>query len=416
MTMNILLIAFMMKCLTDYSPEKPVISEWRGPERNGIYTEKNLLKAWPAEGPKEILTIENIGNGYGSPVFVGNLLYITGEIDTVAYIFCYNLKGEKQWQTALGKEWIKSCRGSRSAPTVADDLVYTGTGFGNLFCLDRFTGRIRWSAELAADFNGILPLHGHSESPLVFSDKVFWTAGGKAHNVVALNRFTGKIIWSNKGFGETSAYNQPKLVMHPSGNILVTFSSYHLMGFDVETGKMLWSHEQTSYPVNERQPGNGDTHCNTVIFENGSIWYQAGDGNGGVRLDISPDGSGIKEVWRNKNFDGFMGGVVKTGDFIYGSGTLRPQLISVNAGNGNIRDSLRVGSGALIAADDMLYYYTQKGEMMLISYSEGKLEKISSFRIRKGTKEHFSHPVMYKGVLYQRHGNILMGFDIRKKV
>jgi hypothetical protein len=121
--MNILLIAFMLRCLTEFSPEKPVISEWRGIGRNGTYAEKNLLKSWPADGPEEILTVENIGNGYGSPVFSGDLFYITGEIDSVAYIFCYNLKGEMQWQTELGKEWVKSCRGSRSAPTVADDLV-----------------------------------------------------------------------------------------------------------------------------------------------------------------------------------------------------------------------------------------------------------------------------------------------------
>ncbi len=60
----------------------------------------------------------------------------------------------------------------------------------------------------------------------------------------------------------------------------------------------------------------------------------------------------------------------------------------------------------------MLYYYNQRGELKLISYDEGKMQEISSFKIRKGTKEHFSHPVIYQGVLYQRHGQVLMAFDI----
>ena len=34
--------------------------EWRGTGRTGIYNEKNLLKAWPAEGPKEIWSISEI--------------------------------------------------------------------------------------------------------------------------------------------------------------------------------------------------------------------------------------------------------------------------------------------------------------------------------------------------------------------
>jgi outer membrane protein assembly factor BamB len=62
----------------------------------------------------------------------------------------------------------------------------------------------------------------------------------------------------------------------------------------------------------------------------------------------------------------------------------------------------------------MLYYYTQKGDMMLLSFNQGKIEKVSSFRIKEGTLQHFSHPVIHNGVLYQRHGNMIMAFDIKK--
>ena len=50
--------------------------------------------------------------------------------------------------------------------------------------------------------------------------------------------------------------------------------------------------------------------------------------------------------------------------------------------------------------------------MKLIRYDEGDLEEVSSFRIKKGTMNHFSHPVIHKGVLYQRHGASLMAYDI----
>ena len=194
----------------------------------------------------------------------------------------------------------------------------------------------------------------------------------------------------------------------------MTFSAYHLMGLDIETGNLLWAHEQDNYPLDKRTPGNGDTHSNTVLYESGSIYYTAGDGNCGVKLNLSDDGSKITEVWRNKGFDSFMGGIVKIGDYLYGSGTVKPDLRAINATTGLLTDSLKVGSGALISADNMLYYYTQKGEMILLNYNQGKIEKVSSFRIQKGTAQHFSHPVIHKGVLYQRHGNVLMAFDIRK--
>jgi hypothetical protein len=167
--------------------------------------------------------------------------------------------------------------------------------------------------------------------------------------------------------------------------------------------------------VEKRTPGYGDTHSNTVLYDNGSIYYAEGDGNCGVKLKLSDDGSKITEVWRNKGFDSYMGGIVKIGNWLYGSGTVKPDLRSINALTGQLTDSLRIGSGAIIAADNMLYYYTQKGDMILLSYNRGKLEKVSSFRINEGTQQHFSHPVIYKGVLYQRHGNALMAFDIHRK-
>ena len=73
-----------------------------------------------------------------------------------------------------------------------------------------------------------------------------------------------------------------------------------------------------------------------------------------------------------------MGGVLKIGDWLYGSGTVKPLLLAINATTGQLTDSLKIGSGAIISADNMLYYYTQKGDMMLLSYNKGKIEKVSS--------------------------------------
>ena len=149
-----------------------------------------------------------------------------------------------------------------------------------------------------------------------------------------------------------------------------------------------------------------------MIFEGGSIYYAASDGNDGVRLDLSENGSEITEVWRQSGFDSFMGGIVKIGDYIYGTGDSQKYLKSVNAATGALVDSLQTGWGAVIAADNMLYYYNQQGEMKLIRYNDGKMEEVSSFRISRGSREHYSHPVIHDGVLYLRHGEVLMAFDI----
>lgn len=410
-----LIIATFALSLIVSCQNKTTIYEWRGPDRTGIYPDKGLLTEWPEKGPAELWSIDNLGNGYGSPVFAENEFFVTGETDSVTYLFCFDIGGTQKWKTRLGGEWMRSYPGGRDAPTVADNLVYVGTGLGNLYCINRKSGAIVWSKELKADFDGILPLHGYSEAPLLDGDRVFWTPGGKENNVVALNRFTGDIMWSHPGYGEAQGYNQAKLIKLAERNLLVTFSSWHLMGFDAATGDLLWSHEQDNLMPEQRKPGYGDTHCNTVIYEPGFIWYVAGDGNCGVKLSLSADGTAISEIWRNKGFDSYMGGIVKLGDYLFGGCNAKPELRSINAITGETVDSLRTGAGAVISAEGLLYYYSQRGEMMLLKADNGKFEKISSFRVTKGTKEHFSHPVINKGILYQRHGNSLIAYDIRKK-
>ncbi len=409
-----LLIVVFYSC----NQETPKIYEWRGDNRAGIYNETNLLKEWPETGPSEIWSIDILGAGYGSPIVTEDKIFITG-IDTTisdstAVLFCFNLMGELQWKTEYGDEWIENFPGSRSAPTVVGDLVYVGSGKGDLYCINGETGTIAWSKKFLSDFDGQYPRFGQAEAALNDGDKVFWTPGGKEHNVVALNRFTGQLIWSCRGFGERPAYNSPKLIQLPGRKIIAVFSAYHLMGIDASSGELLWDHLQDNTSVEKRKPGIGDTHSNTILYDNGAIYYAAGDGNCGVKLSLSEDGTKITEVWRNKTFDNYMGGILKSGDYLYGGGTRKKFLFSANAITGEITDSLKIGTGTLVAADKMLYYYNAKGELNLVNYNQGQLTLKSSFNVEKGTKEHFSHPVIKNGTLYLRHGNSLMAYTIQQ--
>lgn len=403
----------LMTLIVSCSSGEPKIYQFRGEDRNGIYQESNLLKEWPENGPEEILSIETLGNGFGSPVFTDDKFFITGEKDSMAILFSFSLEGEILWKKTLGREWMKSFPGSRMAPTIVDKLVYVGTGYGNLYCLNSEDGEIIWDKDFEKDFQGAPMLHGYTEAPVIDGDKIFWIPGGEVYNVVGLDRFTGDIIWSNKGFGERSAFNQGQLIKLPERNIYVTFSAYHLMGFDTETGELLWSQEQDILPIEKRLPGWGDTHPNSVIFDEGNLYYFAKSGRGGEKFALSEDGSEITRVWRNQRIDGFIGGLVKIGDYIYSEKYFKQSLMAVDANSGELSDSLRIGSGAIINADNMLYYYSSRGNMVLLSYHNGKMNQVSSFKITKGDNQHFSHPVINKGILYIRHGDVLMAYDIR---
>jgi len=99
----VLLLALLVSCTS----KKPSIVEWRGDDRNGRYHESNLLKTWPEEGPAERWFLEGIGSGYGSPVVENGLIYITGTIDSTAYLHCISTDGKIIWQSKFGKEWVE---------------------------------------------------------------------------------------------------------------------------------------------------------------------------------------------------------------------------------------------------------------------------------------------------------------------
>ena len=49
---------------------------------------------------------------------------------------------------------------------------------------------------------GIDNMFGYAESLLVNGDLVYCQPGGIENNVVALNRFTGKTVWTQKAVGQ----------------------------------------------------------------------------------------------------------------------------------------------------------------------------------------------------------------------
>ncbi len=382
------------------------ITQWRGVARDGVYPDKELLKSWPAEGPRQLWKIDSLGNGYASPVITADHIYVPGETDSTGYLYAFDKNGGPLWKTETGMEWNQNFPGPRSTPTVVDNLVYYCAGKGNVVCIDAETGEKQWSVNMVSDLHGKIVRFGYSESLLVDGDRIFCSPGGRDTNLVALNRFTGKLIWKSKAMGDSAAFCSPMIIKLPQRKILVNFMIHHLVGVDATTGELLWS---------QKQDRESDIHCNTPLYENGFIFYNDRGGNGMVKLELAPDGQSIKEVWRNFKSGNVQGGFIKIENFLYGSRYRPAKFESQDASTGVTVDSLKFACGSTIFADGLLYCYSDQGVMGLIRPALGKMELLSSFKITEGTKEHFAHPVICDGILYIRHGKAMMAYDIRKR-
>lgn len=365
--------------------------------------EKELLPVWPETGPQLLFEIDGLGNGYSSPVIKDNNIYVTGETDSMGFLFAYDFKGKLQWKASYGKSWTVCFPGSRATPTIIDELIYTCSGFGEITCFNRLTGEKKWFRDPIRELSGENASYGYG-MPLVFSgDTLFFSAGGKVNNIIAMNRFSGMLIWSSPAMGEIPAYGPPLLIQLPKCRLLVTSSEYNILGLDAETGKLLWSYELAF---------KGEIPCNTPVYDGNNLYWTAGPGNGAVAVKLSPDGRKYDVIWKNPEFDTYFGDFVKIGDYLYGSSNSLRKYISINARTGKTMQDLPFGIGSTILSDNMIIAYNQQGQVGLIRPSNDKMELISSFKISRGTNEHFSHPVVSDGRLFIRHGNALLVYTI----
>lgn len=400
------LIVIMILCGSWSTLMSQEVLEWRGADRTGYYHETGLLDSWPEEGPPLVWEFNELGNGYSSPAITKDRIFITGEHEKITYMYALDHQGNLIWKKEVGPEWTINYPGSRTTPTVVGDLLYITTGMGTVACMDANDGSIKWSTNLASDLNAPNTRFGFSESLLVHGDKVYCTVGNADTNVVAFNRFTGDLEWISPGVGEMTSFCAPKLISLPDRDIVVTFSKLTLMGFDAQTGELLWTH---------KQEGEGDVQVNTPWYEDGSIYYICSDGNGAVKLNLSEDGTTITEVWRNKRSDNLMGAFIVLDDYIYTSSYNTRQYYVQDAKTGELTDSVDFDKGSIIYADGKLYLYNQRGKFGLFEPAGPTMNLISSFRITKGTKAHFAHPVICDGILYVRRGDALLAYDIREK-
>jgi len=346
------LIASLLLSFATIDNKTKIFEQWRGENRDGKYNEKNLLKTWPEEGPGILWSTEDLGSGYGSPIITNNELYVLATRDSIAVVMAYDLKGKVKWQKDFGFEWNSSYPGTRSTPTLVDDLLYVTSGTGNIACMKSETGEILWEKSMLKDFHGKAPFFGYAQSLLINDSVVYAMPGGKDTNMVALNRFNGDIIWTTKARGEHPAYNSPRLINVNGHQILVTYSQQSFMGLDAKTGKLLWSESFTAqYP----------NHANTVLFEDNAIFTAAPIGHGVLKFNLAADGASITKVWHDTLIQNYFGGMIKLEDKIYiPAGGNSKQLLLLNANTGEVKDSLDTGSGSIIYADGMLYTYAHK--------------------------------------------------------
>lgn len=408
MKTKIFLIGLVFSVVISCAYQNNNASQWRGPDRKGIYHETGLLNSWPENGPELIWSYEGLGAGHSSVGIGNNRVFINGMPDTLGVLYSFDLEGNLIWQKVYGEEWHVNYTGSRSTPLVVGEFVYLISGIGEVFCFTAENGDVVWSVNLTEKFDGKNIQWGISESVLIDGDNLICTPGGEKHNVVALNRYTGETVWSSTGIGEQAAYCSPVLVEHNNMKLVVTMTEKSVIGVNAKTGEFYWHVKQLQA---------NKIHANSPVYENGIIYCSSASSREGfsglLALTLSDDGKSVTQLFRNEEFKNLMGGIVFLNGTIYGSGYRTKNWYSINAKTGEEKlISADFGGGVIVYAEGLFYCYSEEGEVALVEMTPDSFKVISKFAIPLGTDQHWSHPVINNKRMYVRHGNALMVYNI----
>jgi len=396
-------------------------NQWRGPNRDGISTEKGLLESWPDEGPAVVYRVKGLGKGMASVAIVNSKIITMGNKDGSTRVVCLDQRnGEIEWSTPF--TLTKSDPNCSPTVDVASGLVYALSNDGVLVCCKLDGGQVVWQTSFTKDFGGKIESGwGYSESPLVDGDYLICTPGAPDAMVVALNKKTGKAVWKGKApegklRGNDGAGYSSVIISNAAGvKQYVQLIGHGIVSYDATTGSLLWNYDRIA---------NGTANIPTPIAKDNFIFCSTGYGDGGTALlEIVKKQNQFeaKEVYykTSKELQNHHGGMIMIGDYVYmghGHNNGFPACVEWKTGK-NIWDKARgpgTGSAAVVVAEDKLYFRYQDSTMALISAKKDKYDLISKFKLPTHNGESWPHPVIAGGKLYIRDQDELVCFKISK--
>lgn len=265
---------------------------WRGLARDSIAAEgQNPPLKW-SETESILWKTAIPGHGHGSPIMVGNQIYLpTGDRQkrSQSILGLNRTDGKILWQTevhASGAEFGNQAHSSTASPTIACDgerlyINFANSGAIYTTALD-LQGKQVWQRKVC-DF----VIHqDFAASPVLHESIVIVAADHRGGGMIAgLDKKTGNVVWT---------YPRPKLpnyttpaIVHAAGRTQMVISGCNkLTSLDPLSGKKLWEIDGST------------EECVTTMVTDGERVFASGGYPKNHVAAVMADGSG-KITWQN---------------------------------------------------------------------------------------------------------------------
>lgn len=232
--------------------------QWRGPQRNGLSSEKNLPVKWTqTEGVAWKLEMPALSGStpivWGDRIFlnVADALPDAGEKPSL-HLWCVDrAKGTILWRRDLGGGNRMQRKQNQSTPSPVTDgtNVWVMTGTGILKAFD-FSGKELWARDIQKDYGQFGLNWGYGSSPLLHADSLYVQVlhGMRTDDpsyLLRIDKATGKTIFrverpTNARMESPDAYTTPAVLQYNNATEIVLTGGDVVTGHDPATGKELW--------------------------------------------------------------------------------------------------------------------------------------------------------------------------------
>lgn len=268
--------------------------EFRGPTQQGHAKVERVPLQW-TESENVAWRIELPGEGWSSPVVVGDRIYLTAAekvegTDPPDYrlvaLAIEAPTGRVAWRTPVFRQKGDEAppihsKNSHASPTpiVEGDRLYVHFGHMGTACLS-LRGDVIWKTN-ELTYN---PVHGNGGSPVIVDDLLILACDGGADPVVAaLDKSNGRVAWKtprNVETPKTFSFCTPLPIRVKDKTQVIVPGSGIVAAYDPASGEEIWRVRHGGYSVIPRP-----------VFGHGLVFISTGY-EAPVVMAIRPDGSG----------------------------------------------------------------------------------------------------------------------------
>lgn len=417
----LLLTALCLCASVSHSPRAQADNwpQYRGPDRTGIVTEKNLAQTWPEEGPRELWRAKT-GIGWASPIAVDGKVYTFSLADDKEVLEAFDAKsGKSLWKQDAPSTYSGQYAGTRCTPVIEGPRIYTYGSGCQFIARNLADGKPIWTLDVLEQTGGAPKDFGNSSNPLIDGNVIYVQARAGGNAAVCVDKEKGTIVWKSEAKG--GGYATPVLAEVAGKKQLLCFAEKHLIGLDPKSGKTLWE-------LNEDWETEQGANATMPIVQGNQVFVTCGYKNAHCGL-YELSASAIKKIWGDSQLTSAFQAPILDNGYLYGASSgaknLAGMLTCVSWADGKVmwpakptaadKKFLGIGGSIVRVGGDKLICLSERGVLSLVKATPEGLEKIRTVKGFVEGDQIWATPLIYDGKLYIKTKEELIAYDISAK-